>query len=648
MAKKRPKQRDKVKTRRSAGSSPTRGDAALKGSPPTRGDAALKGSPPTRGDATGYESGDLWLVGMAFLAVSATMCLLLVLDHLGGLKLPGCGEGSACAAVASGPWGTVPIVGWPVSFVGLAYFVGLLVACGWIQSGSSQMFRWIVRLGLLISLLFVAVLLIEQHFCKYCLATHVGNLAFWIVVERQTRAVKTIHRLEAGATQRPVISLAVSFAVVMLLLLVVKQQTRGRAEAGFERDLAGGIEDILAGGDMGFTGRYLIGPENAAIRLVMFEDYQCANCRKVDLQIRAIMQERDDVSLSVKHFPMSEDCNEHFPGNLHANACWAARAAEAAGILYGNDGFEKMHHWLFDQGGSFELAELHRAATRFGFDQKELIAVMTSERTLQRIQADASEAIELGLSFTPMIFINGVELRGKGIFANRAVERAIEALAATNPARDDAKSDHPPSAFEKYVGDWREGKNVVIPPDESAWSIGPDDAPVSIVVWGDYREPYTAETDLALRGLTAHRSDVRYQFRHYPIDQSCNKQTKLTKYPKACQASRAAEAAGELGGEDVYWAMHEWLMSDQQGFSDDAVRSMAADFGLDGDELFQAMASPEIEAAIDEDTKAGKRIGLHSVPWVVINGRHVPRWRKQGEALLVAILDEAAQTEPRP
>ena len=117
----------------------------------------------------------------------------------------------------------------------------------------------------------------------------------------------------------------------------------------------------------------------------------------------------------------------------------------------------------------------------------------------------------------------------------------------------------------------------------------------------------------------------------------------MTKYPKACQASRAAEAAGSLGGEDAYWAMHDWLMSDQQGFSDDAVRSMAEDFGLDGDELFQAMASLEIQDAIDEDTKAGKRIGLHSVPWIVINGRHVPRWRKQGEALLVAILDQAAQ-----
>ena len=39
-------------------------------------------------------------------------------------EVPGCGvRGGGCEEVVNGPWGKIPGLGWPVSFVGLAWFV---------------------------------------------------------------------------------------------------------------------------------------------------------------------------------------------------------------------------------------------------------------------------------------------------------------------------------------------------------------------------------------------------------------------------------------------------------------------------------------------------------------------------------------------
>jgi len=44
------------------------------------------------------------VAGATFLGLSAIMSLLLVMERLGGLSLPGCGESSPCAQVANSPW----------------------------------------------------------------------------------------------------------------------------------------------------------------------------------------------------------------------------------------------------------------------------------------------------------------------------------------------------------------------------------------------------------------------------------------------------------------------------------------------------------------------------------------------------------------
>jgi hypothetical protein len=103
-----------------------------------------------------------------------------------------------------------------------------------------------------------------------------------------------------------------------------------------------------------FTGRYLYGPEEAPIRIVIFAGYQCQDCYTIEQQLVSLMQTRSDINVSMKHFPFCKDCNPYMSRTMHANGCWAARAAEAAGILWGKDGFWKMHQHLFSKRGSFQ------------------------------------------------------------------------------------------------------------------------------------------------------------------------------------------------------------------------------------------------------------------------------------------------------
>ena len=95
-----------------------------------------------------------FVVGLACLALSLVASFALTAGHIGKLQLPGCGTGSPCEQLTESAWGKLPLVDWPVSFIGLAYFVALLVA--WIaayRGGSvSTVVKNLVRFGAAVSM----------------------------------------------------------------------------------------------------------------------------------------------------------------------------------------------------------------------------------------------------------------------------------------------------------------------------------------------------------------------------------------------------------------------------------------------------------------------------------------------------------------
>lgn len=593
----------------------------------------------------------LFSVALAGLGLANVASLLLVLEQFEAIALPGCGLHSSCFRATQSVWGKVPLVGWSVAFVGFAYFFGALAGLIVVRQSLPPGFRQVVRGGAAVSMLYLGVMVFGGFFCSYCLAAHVGNLVFWIAIEAspvgKSNPAKAflaaggifaflLAVLAGAAWLRAESDLAASTAEII-------SESGNRVEAPpvqAERGADKSISDIRP---RGFAGRYPRGPEKAAVRVVAFTDYQCPVCAGVEKQLRDARKQVESLSVSVKHFPACEECNVQFRGrNLHPNACRAAAVVEAAGALGGKDAFWAVHEWLFERGGSFSNDDLQEKLTSLGLDIDRFLSMMDDPTILRRIQADIDEALLLGVQGTPMVFINGVELRG--LAAESAVERAILAVAAEAPPVRSAEADRPPAAPERFRLVWSEQPVTELPPDKVARRRGSPDARVQAVLWGDYQDPQTIAMDISIRRLVSARTDAAYSYRHFPINEACNPYIKRTDNLMACRAARAAEAAGTLGGDEGYWSMHEWLMENPLRMDSASLRAVIQDLGFDPDAFFKTMKEPGVQSAIEEDAAAAVELNRTDPPWLFVNGRHVPRFLGEGEAILKTILDEAGDS----
>ncbi|OWY70693.1 hypothetical protein B7486_13880 [cyanobacterium TDX16] len=630
--------------------------------PSKKPESAPRPAPSVPGNAEGDGiPGGSFLAGALLLILAVGVTGVLTANHLNALSLPGCRPGGACEQAAAGPWGKLPGTTWPISFVGLAYFLGLLVT--WLSSKSSGVsapLKLVVRFGVLVSLMYLVVLLVEKHLCWYCIATHASNLLFWLVIENcRVRPVQT-------AAWRPVGTMAVVFLLGSAALGATEWRGKKAEETRQETQLAESTQEIIQSASQpapvedtgttsisetavverpwkgGFAGRYRWGPEVAAVRIVMITDYQCPDCKRSEADLLKIMNARSDVSVTIKHFPFCKDCNTGVSETLHPNACWAARAAETAGILRGPEGFWEMHKHLFDTGGAFTSEQLNETLNRFGYDRGQFIDIMSGQTTLNLVQQDIQEAVWLGLHYTPMIFINGKEL--KGVFAFEALSRAVTDVLATNPTPGTSELDQPPPASEKYINDWKEGPMLLAGDDIQSWPMGVQQAPaLHVVMWGDYQEPNTAMADEIIRKYVSGRKDAQYVFRHYPVNQKCNPKSQLTRHENACRMSQAAEAAGMVYQSDGFWKVHEWLMKNQANYSDENLRAAVEGMGFLADPLFAKMDSPDVAQGIKFDCETGKALGLTSIPFIFVNQRFVPRWYRREERILERVFEAAVK-----
>ncbi|MCH2148807.1 MAG: thioredoxin domain-containing protein, partial [Phycisphaerales bacterium] len=468
----------------------------------------------------------LWLIGLILLVIASISSGMLALKQLGVIPtLPGCGPESGCGVVTGTAWGRIPGLQWPVSYVGLAYFLGMVVPwCTQALRGIPNGLRWIARLGVLCSFGFLVVMVSMDSFCEYCIVSHLANIAFWVVVELYPRQ-------QSDRSFNASMTLAFSAMFITAVIAITQSQRQSAAlvegakveneqvdqmaqaainaakNAGAKPDPttsgANETEDAqkaleettIVASD--FRGRYLLGSKDAPVKVVMISDYQCPDCYRYEEQIMKILEQRDDVSLSVKHFPFSTDCNPHMTSNKHRVACQAAWGAEAAGILGGDDAFWGIHRWMFAQKGQINHRDLLSEVAKYGIDPVQFNQVMRSEDVRTLVLEDVEEAKGLGIFFTPMIFINGVELKWYSIPSSLSatINRVATAIA---DGTNDGAIQQPPDAAGKYLLDWQEGRRRDIPDAEHALTLGPDESDLEVVVWVEYTSDYLAKMEADL------------------------------------------------------------------------------------------------------------------------------------------------------
>jgi len=140
--------------------------------------------------------------------------------------------------------------------------------------------------------------------------------------------------------------------------------------------------------------------------------------------------------------------------------------------------------------------------------------------------------------------------------------------------------------------------------------IGPNDALVTIVEWSDFQCPYCAKVSGPLKeAMDAYDGEVRLIFKHFP----------LAGHAQASPAARAGWAAHQQG---KFWEMHDLMFANQRALADADFSKYAGQLGLDVARFDADRASPEANAAVDGDHKAGSKAGLSGTPYFLVNGHN--------------------------
>lgn len=150
--------------------------------------------------------------------------------------------------------------------------------------------------------------------------------------------------------------------------------------------------------------RAITAPAEAKATLVLFTNYQCSYCAKMDVQIqRAKAEYADQVRIVVRNFPLP----------MHQNAPLAAQAVEAAaeqGAMeqMASAVFAGQQSWAKETEGQREI--MRGYARGIGLDLARFDADLASAKIRNRVDQDLQDATVLGLKGTPSVVLNGALL----------------------------------------------------------------------------------------------------------------------------------------------------------------------------------------------------------------------------------------------
>jgi len=166
-------------------------------------------------------------------------------------------------------------------------------------------------------------------------------------------------------------------------------------------------------------------------------------------------------------------------------------------------------------------------------------------------------------------------------------------------------------------------------------AIGPPDAPVTLLEYGDYQCPHCGRVYPVIEELLkTYPGRVRAVYRHFPL---------IKMHPQAKLAAEAAEAAGDLGGEPRFWEMHRLLFTHQTQLAPEDLLRYAQEIGLDLTRFEQDLVGHVYGPRVMEDLAGAMRSGVNGTPSFFINGvRYAGPKDAPG---LTAAIDEAIRTQ---
>jgi protein-disulfide isomerase len=161
---------------------------------------------------------------------------------------------------------------------------------------------------------------------------------------------------------------------------------------------------------------------------------------------------------------------------------------------------------------------------------------------------------------------------------------------------------------------------------------GPENAPVTLVEYGDYECPHCGHAYGIVKRLQKRFNEqLRFVFRNFPLTQA---------HPSAQAAAEAAEFAAAHG---KFWEMHDLIFENQARLDSGLLLELARKIGLSVPALSMALEEGHFADRVRADFMGGVRSGVNGTPTFFLNGeRYDGSWEYPELLLMIDHALEAA------
>ena len=148
------------------------------------------------------------------------------------------------------------------------------------------------------------------------------------------------------------------------------------------------------------------------------------------------------------------------------------------------------------------------------------------------------------------------------------------------------------------------------PVDDQDHVAGPFDAPLELVMYGDFQCPYCAAAyPIVFRVRERLKGRLLFAFRHFPLRDI---------HPDAQRAAEAAEAAGAQG---AFWPMHDRIYESRGALDAKSLLTHGIELGLDAGRFASELKDEVHAPRVQRDVDSGAASGVSGTPAFFINGK---------------------------
>jgi protein-disulfide isomerase len=362
------------------------------------------------------------------------------------------------------------------------------------------------------------------------------------------------------------------------------------------------------------------GNRAAPVTLVLFSDFQCPYCSKVEATITQLKEKYGPEKLRVvwKSNPLP----------FHPNARPASLAAETVFRQVGAKAFWKFHDLAFQNYQALSPEKYEQWAVQAGADKAKWKASFDKGEFAKKIDDDMAVGKAVGVQGTPASFINGNFLSGAqpveafskvideelgkakaAIASGTKADKVYAKLAGENKAKAPAKADPKPEA--KPAED-----------DKTVWKVPAGDGPVkggaealvTIVQFSDFQCPFCSRVEPTIDEVMKGYGDkIRLIWRN----------NTLPFHPRAEPAAELAMEARAQKGDKGFWAAHAMIFKNQTKIADEDLLGYAKELGLDVDKVKLAIKDHKYQPGMQADMDLADDIQASGTPHFFINGRRL-------------------------